>query len=201
MNRKLTEQDLLKRLEALPREISPAKDAWPAIAQKIGPQSSAKRQYSSNRWWFRAAAACVAVAFVAGILLGRQWDTAPRSPQPESRLASQAYSPQAAGMAGVLAGSELEYQAAFREFVAVGSSREYLPPQTVEKLDAGWVEVLGSGMVHPALFENVGYDTDRYSGFAFGMGVERIAMLKYGIDDILSHLIAGNYSHLKLSRW
>ncbi len=48
----------------------------------------------------------------------------------------------------------------------------------------GWIEVLGSGMVHPALFENVGYDTERYTGFAFGMGVERIAMLKYGIDDI-----------------
>jgi phenylalanyl-tRNA synthetase alpha chain len=48
----------------------------------------------------------------------------------------------------------------------------------------GWLEVLGSGMVHPAVFENVGYDTSRYTGFAFGMGVERIAMLKYGIDDI-----------------
>ncbi len=48
----------------------------------------------------------------------------------------------------------------------------------------GWLEVLGSGMVHPAVFENVGYDTARYSGFAFGMGVERIAMLKYRIDDI-----------------
>lgn len=48
----------------------------------------------------------------------------------------------------------------------------------------GWLEVLGSGMVHPAVFENVGYDTARYSGFAFGMGVERIAMLKFGIDDI-----------------
>ncbi len=48
----------------------------------------------------------------------------------------------------------------------------------------GWLEVLGSGMVHPAVFENVGYDTARYNGFAFGMGVERIAMLKYGIDDI-----------------
>ncbi|BBO85141.1 phenylalanine--tRNA ligase alpha subunit [Desulfosarcina ovata subsp. sediminis] len=48
----------------------------------------------------------------------------------------------------------------------------------------GWLEVLGSGMVHPAVFENVGYDTRRYTGFAFGMGVERIAMLKYGIDDI-----------------
>ena len=48
----------------------------------------------------------------------------------------------------------------------------------------GWLEILGSGMVHPALYDNVGYDADRYTGFAFGMGVERIAMLKYGIDDI-----------------
>lgn len=48
----------------------------------------------------------------------------------------------------------------------------------------GWLEVLGAGMVHPAVFENVGYDTQRYSGFAFGMGIERMAMLKYGIDDL-----------------
>lgn len=48
----------------------------------------------------------------------------------------------------------------------------------------GWLEILGSGMVHPAVFENVGYDTERYTGFAFGMGVERVAMLKYGIDDL-----------------
>jgi phenylalanyl-tRNA synthetase alpha chain len=48
----------------------------------------------------------------------------------------------------------------------------------------GWLEILGSGMVHPALYENVGYDTEHFTGFAFGMGVDRIAMLKYGIDDI-----------------
>lgn len=48
----------------------------------------------------------------------------------------------------------------------------------------GWLEVLGCGMVHPVLFENTGIDTDRYSGFAFGMGVERLTMLKYGIDDL-----------------
>ncbi len=48
----------------------------------------------------------------------------------------------------------------------------------------GWLEVIGAGMVHPAVFENVGYDTTCYTGFAFAMGVERIAMLKYGIDDI-----------------
>ena len=48
----------------------------------------------------------------------------------------------------------------------------------------GWLEVLGSGMVHPAVFEAVGYDSETYTGFAFGLGIERIAMLKYGIDDI-----------------
>ena len=48
----------------------------------------------------------------------------------------------------------------------------------------GWLEVLGAGMVHPAVFEAVGYDPEEFTGFAFGLGVERIAMLKYGIDDI-----------------
>lgn len=48
----------------------------------------------------------------------------------------------------------------------------------------GWLEVLGAGMIHPAVFRNVGYSSGHYSGFAFGMGVERIAMLKYGINDI-----------------
>ena len=49
---------------------------------------------------------------------------------------------------------------------------------------SGWLEILGSGMVHPAVFKTVGYDPQQVSGFAFGMGIERIAMLKYGIDDI-----------------
>ena len=48
----------------------------------------------------------------------------------------------------------------------------------------GWLEILGSGMIHPNVFKNVGYDPRKYTGFAFGMGVERIAMLKYGINDI-----------------
>lgn len=50
--------------------------------------------------------------------------------------------------------------------------------------NTGWLEILGAGMINPRVFEMVGYDTDKYSGFAFGMGVERIAMLKYSIDDI-----------------
>lgn len=49
---------------------------------------------------------------------------------------------------------------------------------------SGWLEILGAGMVDPAVFENVGYDSEEVSGFAFGLGLERIAMLKYGISDI-----------------
>ena len=49
---------------------------------------------------------------------------------------------------------------------------------------SGWVEVLGAGMVDPNVFETVGYDAEKYTGFAFGLGVERLTMLKYGIDNI-----------------
>jgi phenylalanyl-tRNA synthetase alpha chain len=48
----------------------------------------------------------------------------------------------------------------------------------------GWLEILGSGMIHPNVFEQVGYPAGKYTGFAFGLGIERITMLKYGINDI-----------------
>ncbi|UCH64895.1 MAG: phenylalanine--tRNA ligase subunit alpha [Ignavibacterium sp.] len=48
----------------------------------------------------------------------------------------------------------------------------------------GWLEILGCGMVHPNVFKSVNYDSEKYTGYAFGMGIERIAMLKYGITDI-----------------
>lgn len=50
--------------------------------------------------------------------------------------------------------------------------------------DGEWMEVLGCGMIHPVVLESVGYDAERYSGFAFGLGVDRIAMLRYGIGNI-----------------
>ena len=49
---------------------------------------------------------------------------------------------------------------------------------------SGWLEILGSGMVHPNVLRNVGYDPEEVTGWAFGMGIERVAMLKYGVDDI-----------------
>jgi phenylalanyl-tRNA synthetase alpha chain len=48
----------------------------------------------------------------------------------------------------------------------------------------GWIEILGAGMVHPEMIDAVGYDSSRYTGFAFGMGIERVAMLRWGIEDI-----------------
>jgi phenylalanyl-tRNA synthetase alpha chain len=49
---------------------------------------------------------------------------------------------------------------------------------------SGWIEILGSGTVHPAVFEAVGYNPDEVTGFAFGMGIERVAQLKWGVGDI-----------------
>ena len=49
---------------------------------------------------------------------------------------------------------------------------------------SGWLEVLGCGMVHPKVFDYAGIDNERYTGFAFGMGVERLAMLRYGVNDL-----------------
>jgi phenylalanyl-tRNA synthetase alpha chain len=51
---------------------------------------------------------------------------------------------------------------------------------------SGWMEILGAGMVHPNVFTAVGIDPERFSGFAFGMGIERLAMIKYGVDDLRS---------------
>jgi len=50
--------------------------------------------------------------------------------------------------------------------------------------EAGWIEILGAGMVHPEVFKAVNYDTNIWQGFAFGLGIERIAMIRYGVEDI-----------------
>jgi phenylalanyl-tRNA synthetase alpha chain len=60
----------------------------------------------------------------------------------------------------------------------------------------GWIEILGAGMVHPDVLRRVNYDPDIYTGFAFGMGLERVPMLKYGIDDI-RHFYANNLRFLE----
>jgi phenylalanyl-tRNA synthetase alpha chain len=53
-----------------------------------------------------------------------------------------------------------------------------------KKMGREWLEIAGCGMVHPQVFENVGYDAETWSGWAFGFGIERVAMIRYGINDI-----------------
>lgn len=62
--------------------------------------------------------------------------------------------------------------------------------------NTGWLEILGTGMVHPNVLERCGIDSTVYSGFAFGMGVERIAILRHGVDDI-RHFYSGDFRFLK----
>ena len=62
--------------------------------------------------------------------------------------------------------------------------------------NTGWIEIMGAGMVHPKVLAGVGYDPEIYSGFAWGMGAERIAMLKHGIDDI-RHFYSNEMKFLK----
>jgi phenylalanyl-tRNA synthetase alpha chain len=61
---------------------------------------------------------------------------------------------------------------------------------------SGWLEILGCGTVDPNVFDNVGYDHEEYTGYAFGMGIERTALLKYGIDDIRA-FFENDYRFLK----
>lgn len=138
MKQGLSEQQLLARLGALPREITPDGDAWPAIAQRIGQEDNGYRQQSSSRWWIHAVAASLAVVFITGVLIGRQWGTTSGMAQTG---VNQAQAVWVGGLAGTLTASEIEYQAAFREFISVGESRGILPLQAVENLTAGWADL------------------------------------------------------------
>jgi hypothetical protein len=137
MKQILSEKELLERLGVLPREITPDRDVWPVIAQRIGQEEASRRQQSTSRWWIHALAASAAVVFVAGVQIGRQWDTAPGMAQPGFDLENQTQ----AVWVGALTASELEYQAAFREFISVGESRHNLPQQAVVNLADGWADL------------------------------------------------------------
>ena len=87
-------------------------------------------------------------------------------------------------------GRQIRFRCDYFPFVEPGvdmSISNFIDPDTGRRpinRDEDWIEIMGAGMVHPRVLEGVGYDPQRYTGFAFGMGPERIGMLKYGIDDI-----------------
>lgn len=130
----LTEQELAAQIGSLPREIKPGRDLWPGIASRLSPagmrNSAGKAPF---RWRHQALAASVAVAFVAGLMFGKQIGV---SDLPPVEQATPDFAMQAALEAG-----EREYQAAFREFVSVGSSRSVLQTQTIENIETSWAEL------------------------------------------------------------
>ena len=85
---------------------------------------------------------------------------------------------------------QIRFRCDFFPFVEPGvdmSISNFQDPRTGKRpisRDEDWIEILGAGMVHPRVLEGVGYDPSVYTGFAFGMGVERVAMLRYGIEDV-----------------
>ena len=157
MKHEISEQELLERLGALPREIAPDRDVWPAISKGIGQKDTGHPKQSLNRWWKHAVAASMAAVFVTGILIGQQWGTTPGLVSPEIALVNPDQSLWVNSLAGTLTGSELEYRAAFREFISVGESQEILPQQTVNKLITGWAELgAAEAALTSALQENPG---------------------------------------------
>jgi len=76
---------------------------------------------------------------------------------------------------------ELRFRPSYFPFVTPGLEVDI---KIKSKVNDEWLEIMGAGMIHPQLFKNVGYEANQWQGFAFGLGVERIAMIKYGIDDI-----------------
>lgn len=75
---------------------------------------------------------------------------------------------------------EVRFRPSYFPFVEPGAEVD------VRRPGGSWMEILGCGMIHPEVFRNVGYDADKVSGFAFGLGLDRIAMVKYGIGEIKS---------------
>lgn len=81
---------------------------------------------------------------------------------------------------------EIRFRPSFFPFVEPGVEVDMrvVGEDAPEKLRDRWIEMMGAGMVHPNVFRNVGIDPKKYRGFAFGMGLDRLAMLRWGIDDV-----------------
>lgn len=97
-------------------------------------------------------------------------------------------------------GQSVEYktQPFFFPFVEPGLEFLIKKPEALKKPGEGesWLEIMGCGMIHPNVLKEAGVDAQKYSGFAFGLGVERMVMLKYGIEDI-RHFMSGNLEFLR----
>ncbi|HVV39039.1 MAG TPA: phenylalanine--tRNA ligase subunit alpha [Candidatus Paceibacterota bacterium] len=81
---------------------------------------------------------------------------------------------------------EVRFRPSFFPFVEPGVEVDMrlTGPEAPEKLRDKWIEIMGAGMIHPSVLKNAGVDPSKYQGFAFGMGLDRLALLRWGIDDV-----------------
>lgn len=86
---------------------------------------------------------------------------------------------------------EVRFRPSFFPFVEPGVEVDMMLKGSASKLANRWIEIMGAGMVHPNVLRNCGINPEEYSGFAFGMGIDRLGVMKYGIDDI-RHLYSGD---------
>ena len=86
---------------------------------------------------------------------------------------------------------EVRFRPGFFPFVEPGVEVDMRLTSGTSALAGRWIEIMGAGMVHPNVLRNAGVDPERYSGYAFGMGIDRLAVMKYGIDDI-RHMYTGD---------
>jgi hypothetical protein len=140
MTEGIGEQELLRRIAELPREVPPGRDPWPEISARIAASGAPSvRGTRLPRWSLMGAAASVALALAVGWLLVSERAVAPAAPGGPPELAAAGFSPEVvSGLRASLTASEVEYRAAFREFIPVGSARSSLSPRTVEGIETGW---------------------------------------------------------------
>jgi hypothetical protein len=137
----MNETELLKRIAELPRDMAPDNDPWAKISARIEPPQSTGASWTSSRQWMLGVAASAVIAVTAGLMFGPGWIGGTDSRQATVERAVAAGTPAVGGYAGVIAASEAEYRAAFREFISVGDSRSSLPALTIEKSETGWADL------------------------------------------------------------
>jgi phenylalanyl-tRNA synthetase alpha chain len=86
---------------------------------------------------------------------------------------------------------EVRFRPSFFPFVEPGVEVDMMLKNSNSKLANRWIEIMGAGMVHPNVLRNCGIDPKEYSGFAFGMGIDRLGVMKYGVDDV-RHFYSGD---------
>ena len=146
MKHGMDEKELLKRMAQLPREIEPDNDVWEDVAARI--DSSSPRFATGrpgSRWPLRAVAVAV-MALSLGLILTAVWRVAPDQPAQFATNSPATQAPpgpeQEAVFAGLLAGSDAEYQAAFREYLALSPEVSRLPADTVMQIETGWAQLV-----------------------------------------------------------